>query len=123
VAAIQYGSVTPVVPVPVVPIPHLDKLLHAGAYGLLTLLLARALRGSSRARSGELALAACLWATAYGGVEELLQRSVPGRSCDFFDVLANAVGATLAALVWHRVATWAARRRNHTDVTMEENHE
>ena len=111
VAAIHYGSVRPVIPVPMVPIPHLDKMLHLGAYGLLTLLLARALRGTARASSGDLALAACLWATAYGGVEELLQRSLPGRSCDLMDMLANALGAALAALVWHRWMTRADARR------------
>ena len=58
---------------------------------LLALLLARALRGSSRAPLADLAIAACLWATAFGALEEILQLSVPARSADVADVVANAV--------------------------------
>jgi len=106
---IHIASVRTVPPVPAPPIPHLDKLLHAGAYGLLTLLLAHALRGSTRAGLGDVAVAACLWATAYGGMEEIIQRWFPDRSSDIADVLANGVGAAMAAMGWH----WAMVRLGH----------
>lgn len=109
-AAIHYGSMRPVLPVVVPPVPHSDKLLHAAAYGLLALLLARALHGSSQAALGELALAACLWATAFGGIEEILQLFLTDRSAEVGDVLANAFGAALAACVWKSVVAWRLRK-------------
>jgi VanZ family protein len=109
-AAIHYGSTRPVPPVVVAPIPHMDKLVHAGAYGLLALLLARALHGSSRAALSVAAVAACLWSTAYGAVEEVVQRFLPGRSSDVADLVANAVGAALAAWVWQAAVTRRKRR-------------
>jgi len=109
-AAIQYASwqhVPGLGPSPS-PASHTDKLAHAVAYGILALLLARALRGSSRARLGDIALIACIWATAYGGLEELIQRLLE-RTPDFLDILSNAAGAAIAALAWWGVA----RRRAH----------
>jgi VanZ family protein len=68
-------------------LPGADKLLHAGAFGLLALLLERATRRPALA---------LLVATLYGVATELLQLAVVGRSADPFDALADLAGAALA---------------------------
>ena len=110
VAAVHYGSVTPpaVLPAPIV--PHSDKAVHAGAYGVMAALLARAMRGSTRASDATVAAAAFVAATLWGGVEEWFQMSLAARSSEWGDVLANAAGGALAALAWLRVRAWLARR-------------
>ncbi len=76
-----------------------DKNLHAIVYGLLSGLALRAFaggrwRGVTRATVG---LAVTL-ATLYGVSDELHQRLVPARSAEVWDVVADALGATVAAL-------------------------
>lgn len=69
-----------------------DKLLHAGAYCGLAIVLA-----SAWASIGELDLKARLIilfiASAYGAVDELTQAFVPGRTPDLVDWLADTLGA------------------------------
>ncbi len=72
----------------------IDKLFHAGAYGVLALLVWLALpRGNERTRRVVLALAL---ASAYGVSDEVHQHWVPGRTTDVFDWLADTSGAALA---------------------------
>lgn len=65
-----------------------DKFVHAGVYGLLGWLLARA---TGKAAWG--------WALAvlYGVSDEFHQHFVPGRQADVLDLLADAVGAFLGS--------------------------
>lgn len=79
-------------PLPTTFVPQ-DKLMHACVFAGLTFLLSPLL---SRAPRGAWA---ALGATAFGGLLELLQALVPYRSADWFDLLADAVGAAFAALV------------------------
>jgi VanZ family protein len=80
-----------------------DRLLHAGFYAVLTVLLVRALEaGGAAVRGAE--LGALLGALAVGGVIEWLQGRV-GRSPDVFDWLADGAGAFAALAVR---ATWLA---------------
>ena len=75
-----------------------DKVLHAGAFGVLALLCARALtRGPLRAATWPVLLAACLIAILYGAADEFHQSFVPGRDADVFDLFADALGAFAAA--------------------------
>lgn len=78
-----------------------DKLLHLGAYGLLSMLL---LGGMSRHVSGYRpmqAATATLLAALYGCSDEWHQSFVPGRMLDGFDLLADTLGALLGALALH----------------------
>jgi len=82
--------------------PGVDKLAHAGAYGLLGLLVARA----AGARSVWLpALAGLVW----GALDEWLQASVPGRSSDLLDIAADTIGALLGGWVAIRTAARGPR--------------
>lgn len=96
--------VTSLVPVPasgdtVVPTllgVSLDKWVHAAGYGALTGLLARGRRTDGVAG----VIAVVLVATGYGAGIELLQGFVPSRGTSGADLVANAVGATLAGIAW-----------------------
>ena len=80
----------------------LDKWVHAGSYGTLTVLLAWA-RDSRTVAA--VALVAGL-ALGYGGGIELLQTLVPSRSLSAADMVANAVGAVGGASVWLGLTRW-----------------
>lgn len=85
-------------------IPHFDKVIHALIYAAL-LTSFRAWRGLC-ASPGEWlpgAIAACLVAAAG---DEWHQGAVPSRSPDLLDLLADAVGIAIAALLWAR---WSHR--------------
>jgi len=95
-AALFFASSGPGVELP--PGRSVDKVLHAGAYGVLAGLAAWALtRGALRSATGPVLLAAWLLATAYGATDEFHQYFVPGRSADVADLLADALGALAAA--------------------------
>jgi len=85
------------------PVPALlgwDKLQHALGFGLMQVLVSLGLvaRGWPTGKPSRELLAALL-ATAVGGLLELYQLGVPGRCADWLDLLADAVGAALMALV------------------------
>lgn len=85
-----------------------DKLGHMGIYFVLCLLWNRALFNQDAApffRRHSLALSFCL-TTVHGILDEVYQMSVPGRSADVFDALADTAGAGLFVL-WH----WLRTRR------------
>jgi VanZ family protein len=74
----------------------LDKLVHAGMFFVLAVLLAQAffINGSP----ARYILWACVASMAYGLATELLQGlEVLGRRTDLNDMIANSVGALLAA--------------------------
>jgi len=73
-----------------------DKLLHAGAYGVLGLLAAWA------ARRG--ALAGALAALLVGGLDEWSQSAVAGRHADLLDLAADVAGGALGGLCARLVA-------------------
>jgi VanZ family protein len=92
-------SATPEPPAP----PGLDdKAQHAIAYGGLGLVTARATAGGALSGlTGASALAAWAIAAAYGASDEWHQRFVPGRTSDWRDLRADAVGAGAAiAAAW-----------------------
>ncbi len=76
----------------------MDKLLHAGAYGVLACIVLAGMRRSGRGWGRPaLFLLPLLFASLYGVTDEIHQYFVPTRQFDPFDALANAFGAVLAA--------------------------
>jgi len=73
-----------------------DKWVHVGSYGLLTVLLAWGLH----TRTLSVVAAVALVAVCYGGGIELLQGLVPSRSPSVADMVANTVGAVAGGSVW-----------------------
>ena len=79
-----------------VSIPGFDKVLHVGAYGLLTALMLWGDRGPTGVR-------ALLWATlasVYGISDEFHQSFIPSRNVEFWDVVADATGAFVVVWIW-----------------------
>ena len=86
-----------------------DKLIHIGEYGLLGLLMCRALTAQlptwPRLR---ITLLGFLLAIFYGATDEFHQLFVPARSAELADLAADSVGAALAVWGWLKVgAYWA----------------
>ena len=86
--------------------PLRDKGVHFLEYALLGLLMAHAVRVSWPAQ--RLRYLASFWVTCgLGLVDELHQVYVPGRTGDAKDLMADAIGAALATVLY---AAWARRR-------------
>ncbi|MDQ3263027.1 MAG: VanZ family protein [Myxococcota bacterium] len=79
----------------------LDKVAHAVAYATLAWLTARGLFGYRVERLTAAVLGALL-ATLYGVSDEWHQSFVPGRMTDPADLVADALGASVAAFAWFR---------------------
>ena len=81
--------------------PNADKLLHAGEYLVLGLLLVRALRATLRVSRPLFAatIAICL-VVVVGAADESLQSLIPGRQSDIFDLLADVMGGAIAQFVY-----------------------
>jgi VanZ family protein len=82
-------------------IPYADKIFHIAEYFVLVLLMMRAFENSyfnvSLAKSAVLAIIISL---CYGTLDELFQRSVPGRAFDIFDIFADCSGLCIGALTF-----------------------
>lgn len=84
---------------PSVSLNNFDKLMHAGAYGLMGALFTRAFLGyGGKPRTA--ALLAIMFASAYGATDEVHQMLTPGRSPDVLDWVADTVGAAAGSASW-----------------------
>jgi VanZ family protein len=83
---------------PELPGPGSDKYAHVLLYGGLSALFVRARAGGwRRPVAFGVVVSAVVFCTAYGVTDELHQFFVPPRQMDVFDVMSDAIGATLAA--------------------------
>lgn len=78
-----------------------DKLLHFGAYGLLSLLLFLNLHFQNKFQLLKKypAILTVLIASFYGLLDEIHQMFVPGRSAEFLDWMADFSGSVLAVFI------------------------
>jgi VanZ family protein len=72
-----------------------DKLNHFSAFATLTVLAGI---GWLQPRRAALAL------LAYGGLIELLQTQVPGRSAEWTDLAADGIGILIGLMLWRLVS-------------------
>lgn len=80
--------------------PHSDKVVHAFQFAVLSFLLCRFfLRHSAAMGRFWIFIAAVAITASYGGVTELVQRTVPGRVADIADAGADTAGAVIAASI------------------------
>jgi|YNPNPStandDraft_1061719.scaffolds.fasta_scaffold48673_3 VanZ family protein len=77
---------------------------HLSAYGILAVLLWRALRGAGSRAPATWAL---LVTMVYGATDEFHQHFVPGRTATVEDLLVDLIGASLGLLL---VSWWHLRR-------------
>ncbi|MHC4777944.1 MAG: VanZ family protein [Planctomycetota bacterium] len=90
-----------------------DKLAHFVEYGILTALIFRALR--ARLAWWAAAAAAFLTASLLGSMDELYQSTIPKRTADVFDAVADSAGALVGALAASGLSGLLARRRIRAD--------
>ena len=87
-----------------------DGVAHALQYAVLAALLLRGLAGARwRGVKFRAAALAVLLATLYGGTDEAHQWFVPGRTAEVTDLVADALGAAVAAGV---ICGWSIVRRS-----------
>ena len=86
-----------------------DKVLHLGAYGGLTFLLAWVLSSKSPLSRADY-LGLWLVAIIYGAADEMLQKLIEGRHADFWDWVADG-GGGFASLIAFAVARRVWNRR------------
>ncbi len=94
---ILVGVLMPASDIPSVGIPNMDKVVHAGMFGGLTLCF----YGETLRYRKQLPNIGWTWLMigAFAGTTEVLQHFTPGRSMDFKDVVADLVGMISASLV------------------------
>lgn len=88
------------------PFPGADKLTHAFMYAVASYSWRRAIVATRDSVTWKVVGAVAL----LGALDEWHQRSVPGRSADVFDWVADVVGAWLGVALWH---WWHARKSAH----------
>lgn len=80
-------------------IPHFDKIVHAGIFGMLSFLMARGIIKQYAGQKIKKAFVISFFATVvYGLIIEYLQRLVPGRSFELGDLIANTAGVVLGLI-------------------------
>ena len=102
-ALIFWLSSRSTLPMPELPLPFMDKWIHAAAYAVMGWLAWQAIVHHRPAR-GALLLAA-LFCSGYGVSDEWHQSFVPGRDADPFDWLADTIGGATGAMIAYRCST------------------
>lgn len=89
-------------------LPGIDKLGHIFAYGVLALTALFAFSEDRKKKQLKLViLLTVTFCVAYGISDEIHQAFVPGRSPSIFDIVADAVGAVMATVLY---TLWRERR-------------
>lgn len=80
-----------------------DKFQHFAAYAILSFMLALAFFVQDKYRSvkEKYLIMAVLVSSVYGTLDEIHQIFVPGRSADVFDLIADAIGAVIGAVLFY----------------------
>ncbi len=99
--------------------PHIDKLKHIIAYGVLGFFIARALSEvwryePVRAPWLRIILTTMLYGSLYGAIDEWHQSFTPGRVVEFGDIVADFIGSLLGAWLVRPYRFWLARKVNPT---------
>jgi hypothetical protein len=93
-----------------------DKVLHAAAFGGMSVLLWRAMQFRwPEARFGRKLILAGGISALLGALLEVWQSFVPGRSMDFFDWVADVIGIALAAGAVFLLRGWLTARDSDGD--------
>lgn len=90
--------------IPSVGIPGIDKMVHCGMFGFLTLCFYG--EYYYKHKYNPKALYAIAVIEIYAVLTEFMQHFVEGRACDFVDWLADTLGIVLAVLVFRLLMKW-----------------
>jgi VanZ family protein len=77
-----------------------DKAVHFFMYGVLGLLITRAMHNPPRTTRLRVALAGFLLVSAFGALDEWHQQYIEGRASDFADWMADTAGGLVGAAAW-----------------------
>lgn len=80
--------------------PHQDKVMHMGAYFILTFFVVRAFRHFFLSHR-HLLISSLIFSSFYGATDEWHQSFVIGRSSDINDWIADTLGAILLLCSFH----------------------
>ena len=83
-------------PVRLPSIPGLDKIIHFTEFALLGYLVFNSIESGNNERKE---YSAIFFSIFYGGIDEIHQYFVPGRSCDWVDFLADSLGIIFVVLI------------------------
>jgi len=90
----------------------MDKVAHMAIFAVLAVLAAWGLRRAfPQWPFARVLLLALLVSVTYGALDEIHQRTVPGRTPDPFDIAADGLGAGAAVAA---VALWRGRRNGRS---------
>jgi len=93
-------------------IPNIDKVLHAGIYGLLALTTLFAVgKELISAHPRPVAFLVLLFCALYGLSDEFHQSFIPGRTPSVWDLFADTTGAVLMVFLWLRFFLQNDKRR------------
>ena len=106
VILVLIGILMPGDDVPSVGIPHLDKVVHCGMFGCVTLCFYWDYYKVYKKVPHMIFTMAMV--ILFGALTEVMQAYVPGRSCDYRDLIADTVGIILATLI----ARWGIKKIN-----------
>lgn len=95
-----------------------DKLQHAGAYGLLSLLIAQTLHTFPHLQPEKVWWRAALAALCFGSLMEILQLVMQvGRTAEWWDLAADALGVSICCVLFRQVALVKSRRHRPMEKT------
>ena len=84
-----------------------DKIAHLLFYAILTLVWLNAWQTLFKPLLNQ--ILTWSWAVGLGFTLELIQAQLPYRSFDYADALANALGASLALILWPKLQSYQHR--------------
>lgn len=96
--------------IPSVGIPGIDKVVHCGMFGFLTLCFYGEYYYKHKRKPKGLYTMGIIG--LYAALTEFMQHFVEGRSCDLIDWLADALGIILAVIVFHIILNWFNDKKN-----------
>jgi VanZ family protein len=96
--------------------PHEDKVIHTLLFGILALLLLRALWNGRRRAPWKAAALAFALASLYGVLDEAHQHFVPPRTMDIVDWLADSFGAAVVFLAARRSRAGVAKEEGSSEL-------
>ncbi len=93
-------------------IPNIDKILHAGIYGLLALATLFAVgKKTTFARPCQVSFLVVVFCFLYGMSDEYHQSFIAGRTPSIWDLCADTTGALLMVILWSRFFLQNDKRR------------
>ena len=114
---VLFLSLTPgssVKEVPLIDIPHFDKLIHISMYFFLAITLIYNTLIKTKIPTLKIKLSVFVFCIIIGGIIEILQENfIEMRSGDFYDFIANSTGAFLGIIISKKLLTKLNLQEKH----------